>query len=264
MKLQKALLVFQTNQVSSKSDTPIATINCRTIILTTLIYLICVLSIPLLQLDRIIWYGVYPILMAPLTGISYTKIFIKSLLVLPFIVFIGIFNPILDHAVAFHIGSVTVTKGWISFISIIIRGLLCMQALIILISSNSFYRVCESLSYFRVPKILIIQLLMLYRYSVVLMEEAVKMYYSVVSRGYGKSSFPLKMWSKFMGSLFINTIERSKRIHRAMKARGFDGEIHLGDAPKWKIQDLYFFAIWTLVFLSLHFINLSQIFFSTL
>ncbi|MCH5234721.1 MAG: cobalt ECF transporter T component CbiQ [Muribaculaceae bacterium] len=263
MKLQKALLTLHSNQTSTKNDALISKLDSRILILTTVIYLVFVLSLPLVSLAQIIWFAVYPIIMAPLTGTNYSNIFIKSLWVLPLILLIGIFNPILDHTEAFKISGVTVSYGWLTFSSIIVRGLLCMQALIILINYDGFLKICESLRSFGLPKILTVQLLMLYRYLGVLLEEAQRMHISIISRGYGKSSFPLKMWTQFIGSLFINTVERSKRIHMAMSARCFDGEIQLGETKRWNLKDIYFLIVWSSIFILLRFYNLSDFLFST-
>ena len=264
MNLQKAIIILQSNQVSPKKDNLILNLDCRALILTTFLYLIIVLSLPLYKLDQIIWFAIFPIVMAPLTGESYSKIFVKSLYVLPFILLIGIFNPFIDKSEAFKVGDWSISYGWLSFFSIIIRGLLCMQALLILINFSGFLKICDAFRSLRAPKILTVQLLLLYRYLWTLLEESQRMHNAIVSRGYGKNSYSIKLWTQFVGGLFINTIERSKRIHRAMIARGFNGEIHVSDFKSWRPIDTFFLLICLSLFAILYFVNISELFFSTI
>lgn len=260
MKFQKAIITLYANQGVAKNDALISYIDPRCFLTVTILYLFFLLSVPLTQLDRIIWFAIYPIVMAPFTGVSFSKVFIKSLYVLPFILLLGIFNPLLDHREAFEVGHFVVTQGWITFISITIRGLLAVEALLILNNFCGFNKICESLRALHCPKVLVVQLSMLHRYIGVLLEESSKMHSSVMARGYGKSSFPIKLWTHFVGALFFKTMERSKRIHNAMLSRGFDGDFPLSNNMKWTIKDTFFLIVWTIVFTLLHIINMSQIF----
>ena len=261
MNLQKAILTLSSYQTASEDTSYIGRLDSRALILVTLSYIICILSLPIEVPDKLIWFAVYPILMSPLSGKSYTSVFIKSLYVLPFIILIGIANPIYDKRPAFEVGSTTITYGWLSFLTIILRGLLSVQALLILISNCGFIGICNALTRLRVPKVLTTQLLLLYRYMGLLLEEAFNMQRAITSRGYGKKSFPLRMWVTMVGSLLIHTYERSKRIHFAMLSRGFNGSIPIGDTRKWRLGDLLFCIIWAALFLFLLFFNLGQLVF---
>ena len=93
----------------------------RTNMLLSLVYLCLLLSIPLQDVQRLIWFALFPIIWASVAGIGYATILRRSLYVLPLIVFVGIFNPIIDRAPAFVACGVEVSRGWVSFISIIVR-----------------------------------------------------------------------------------------------------------------------------------------------
>lgn len=261
MNLQKAILTLSSYQCASEDKTIIGKLDSRALLLVTLSYIVCIISLPIEIPERLIWFAIYPILMAPLTGESYTSVFIKSLYVLPFIVFIGIANPIYDKRPAFEMGEITVTYGWLSFITIILRGLFSMQALIILIRNSGYIGLCNALTRLKVPKVLTTQLLLLYRYIGLLLEEAFNIQRAIVSRGYGKKSFPISMWVTIVGSLLINTYERSKRIHEAMLSRGFNGSIPVGKPERWRLSDLTFCIIWLGVFLLLIFFNPGRLLF---
>ena len=257
-KFETAISFIQRSQIALNRDSFISDIDPRALLISIFLFFICLLSLPLDYPDRLIWFAVFPILLCSLSDISYSKIFVRSLYVLPFIFLIGIFNPFLDHRVAFKAGEFDVTYGWLSFISIMVRGLLCMQALLILIEICGFIQICNALRKLGLPKILTTQLLLLYRYIGVLLQEASDMHRAAISRGYGKKSFPLKLWATFTGSLLIRSYERSKRLHYAMISRGFDGTIPIGKSFGWNFKDSLFIGIWGFVFIFLTFYNLTS------
>lgn len=260
MNIQKAILTLNEYQTGVKENSFIGRLDSRALIYTTFIYIFCILSLPIEIPEKLIWFAAYPILAAPLSGMTYTSVFLKSLYVLPFILLIGIANPIYDKRPAFDVGDITVTYGWLSFLTILLRGLFAVQALLILISNSGFIGICNALNRLRVPKILVTQLLLLYRYMGLLLEEAFNIQRAISSRGYGKSSFPLKMWVTMVGALLIRTTERSKRIHDAMLSRGFNGFIPLGRPQKWQFADTVFCLSCTAAFLFLRFFNLGKFF----
>lgn len=261
MNLQKAILTLNSYQIGTEEKTFIGRLDARALFLTTLFYIICILALPVEVPERLIWFAVYPIMMAPLSGQSYSSIFLKSLYVLPFVVLIGIANPIYEKRVAFEVGNINVTYGWLSFLTIILRGMLSMQALLILISNCGFIGICNALTRLHVPKVLTTQLFLLYRYMGLLLEEAFNMNRAITSRGYGKKSFPLKMWVTIVGSLLIHTYERSKRIHDAMLSRGFNGTIPVGKTLKWSLQDTVFCLVCFGLFIFLFYFNMGELLF---
>lgn len=261
MNLQKAILTLNSYQTESEDKTYVWRFDSRALIIVTLAYIIFILSLPVEIPEKLMWFAVYPIIMAPLSGLRYTRVFIKSLYVLPFIILIGIANPIYDRRPAFEMGNVIVTYGWLSLLTIVLRGIFSVQALLILISNCGFIGICNALNRMRVPRVLTTQLLLLYRYMGLLLEEAFNMQRAITSRGYGKKSFPISMWVTIVASLLIHTYERSKRIHDAMLSRGFNGSIPIGKPGTWKLSDSIFCVICGGLFLFLMYFNLGYIIF---
>lgn len=139
--------------------------DSRALLIVTLFYLIALLSMPLENLSGLIWFGVYPILGAAILGRSFNRIFLKSTVVLPFVLMIGIFNPVFDQTEMTKIGPWELSHGWITFISITLRGLFAQQALLLLTESCGFIGMCRAMRQLYVPAFLTTQLEMVYRYS---------------------------------------------------------------------------------------------------
>lgn len=255
-KLEKTLTIL--NAKPSQESAPVSAL-C--VLMVTLVFSFCVLSVPVYDPVMLLWYSVYPIVCSAWYGISFGRLFVRSLIILPFAVLIGVFNPIMDTTPAFTVGSVTVTQGWLSFTSIILRSLLAMQAVLMLISTHGFEGLCRGLSRLHVPSFIVDQLLFVYRYLTVLIEEALSMKRAREARGFGRGSFPMKMWAQFIGQLFLRTIGRADRIHAAMCARRFDGRLpQVGMKDKWHRGDTIFLVLCTALFIILRFVNLSCLF----
>ena len=195
----------------------------RVCVLTSILFLVLMLSVPVGHLSMLIWFALYPIIISAVAGIPFGGIFLKSLYVLPLVALIALFNPIYDHTPAFSISGVTITVGWITFTSIIVRGLLAMQCVLILVESSGFTGMCRGMRRLGVPAFLTDQIQFVYRYLSVLLQEAISMRRAREARGYGRKSYPLRLWGMMTGQLFLRAIDRAERINRAMLARGFNG-----------------------------------------
>lgn len=237
-------------------------VDPRVAIAVSLVYLVVMLSVGVGHLSALLWFALYPIISSALLGLQFSRIFRKSLVVLPLVALIGIFNPWLDLTPAFKIGSIIISEGWISFISIVLRGLLAMQCVLILIESEGFIGLCRGLHRLGIPRFLTDQLQFVYRYIAVLINEASIMKRAREARGFGRRRMPLKMWSTMIGQLFLRTIDRSERIHNAMLARGFNGSLpdFYSSPLSLKIADWIYLIVWISLFLVFRFAPLSSLF----
>ncbi len=260
-KLENALL--RLNALEHECGEPQYRLTTFVTLIVTIAYLIAMLSVPLKNFATLIWFSIYPLVAIQFYGLRFSRIFLESLYVLPFVVLIGIFNPLIDKETAFMAGSIAVSKGWISFASIILRGILAVQAALILISAHGFTAMCSSLRKLGLPTFLVTQIQFVYRYLGVLLSEALNIQRSANARGYGKKNFPLKIWGAMTGQLLIRTLDRGESIHRAMLARGFTGSLpyyHANNSQKLRIGDVIWGVSWILIFIVLRFVNLSSLF----
>lgn len=254
-RLEKALLTI--NDLGRGRN---VAVSALAMLVVTVLYLLAVLSVPLHSPQILIWLAIYPVIQSEASGIGFASIFKKSLWLLPLFLFIGIFNPIFDTTPAFTFNNITISQGWVSCISIIIRGLLAVQAAFILAYSVGFYDVCHSLRHLGCPKILVVQLMFTYRYLGVVVEEAITMSRARKARGFGRKNYPLGMWGRMVGQLLIRSYDRAGNIHKAMLARGFRGTIPANRSHTLDKKSIIFIIVWTAVIAILRFVNLSVMF----
>lgn len=257
--LEKAITILNARQMKPGTPSHIGDIDARALLTVTVVYLVALLSVPLQRTDMIIWFAAYPIISAPLAHVAYERLFRNSLFILPLLIFIGIFNPLYDRLPAFTLFGICISAGWISFISILIRGLLSTQALLLLIRVAGFNEMCFAMQRLGCPTVIVTQLLMVYRYLSVLLQEALTMQRARMARSYGSSSFKASMWGPFIGQLLLRSIERSRRVNMAMKARGFNGSLITSPPTHWNTADTVYCLVWIPILIALRFADIPSL-----
>jgi cobalt/nickel transport system permease protein len=164
-------------------DTPIHRLDARIKILTTLAFVIVVMSFPRYAIAALTPLAAYPLFLLIAGTIPLKDIAKKIAVAAPFALVIGIFNPIIDHTPALTHGSLVISQGWLSFASIMLRFLLTVSAALALVATTGMYRIGVGLEQMGFPRVFIMQLLFLYRYLFVVSEEALTMVRSVSCRG---------------------------------------------------------------------------------
>jgi len=223
-------------------DSVVHRLDPRAKVIATLIFIITVVSYDKYAIAPLIPFITFPMAMAIL-GFVPVKLLAKRLLIAsPFIVLIGIFNPILDRSVAIELGGWEISGGWISFASILLRGFLCIAAAVLLVATTSFPRITEAMRSLGVPRVLVVQLMLLYRYLFLLIEEARSMNRAKALRS-ASSKTPLKVAASMLSVLLIRTIDRGDAVYLAMKTRGFEGELKTARQMEWRTADSVFMSI---------------------
>ncbi|MDE6265564.1 MAG: cobalt ECF transporter T component CbiQ [Paramuribaculum sp.] len=257
--LEKAINSFAALERGGEANGFVPDARCSFIV--TILYLVAMLSVPVGALSRLVWFAVFPIVGSAVQGVGYGKIFMRSLVVLPIVALIGIANPFFNRVPAFYICGHEITEGWIEFVSILLRGILSVQALLLLCAGSGITGMCRAMNRLGLPDFVSSVLLMVCRYISVLLEEALCMRRARESRGYGKKSFPLSSWGTFIGQLLLRTVERGERVHRAMLSRGFEGKVvAFGASERWRVCDTIYLIAWLMVFIFLWFVNPSRFF----
>jgi len=224
----------------SYGDTPVHRLDPRAKILATLIFVITVVSYPKYEVAALTPFALFPLLMIVLGEVPAGLIMKRTLIVSPFALMIGLFNPLLDRQTMTVIGGLEISGGWLSFSSIMIRFLLSVTAVLALIATTSFPNVCRGLTRMGVPRALVTQLLFLYRYLFLLVEEGTRVRRARDLRAGGGSSRSLRLAAQVIGGLFIRTMDRAERIYQSMVIRGFDGEMKMIGRLSFSTRDLSF------------------------
>ena len=241
--------------------TPVHRVHPLAKLLTTLAFILAVASFGKYDLAALLPLVLYPVVIISLGRLPAAYLFQRLLLVVPFVFFIGIFNPWFDQAPLIQIGTITISGGWISFLSILIRVALTVSAALILMATSGLNEIAAALLIIKIPKVFVMQLLFLFRYLSVLLEETARIIRAHSLRSFsGKGNgIRFKVWGSLVGQLLLRTMNRAERIYQAMLCRGFSGEIHSAGIRKIVWTDILYCAGWMLFFGLVRFYNLPLI-----
>ena len=242
-----------------RSDSFLHRIDARGKIITTVVFIVVVMSFKRYDVAALVPLFLYPFVLLALGRLPVGYIFRKVAITAPFAFFVGMFNPVMDSQPFMMIGAWSISGGWLSFFSIMLRFILTVSVALILVASTGIYRLCAGLESMGVPRVFALQLLFLYRYFFVIADEGLRMMRSFEMRSDGGGAMKLGVYGSLAGHLFLRSIDRAQRIYRAMAARGFEGDIRLMQPPALRLSDALFLAGWIGFFLIARWTDLSNI-----
>lgn len=229
---------------NNRAEGVLTRFDVRAVTLSLLCYLVAMLSLPATDLGDLLVMWCLLIMATSLSGVRFRSMFRKVIFVLPLILLIGLFNPIIDRTPIATFSGVTITRGWVTFLAIILRGVMAVGAVAVVTEGIGFRAICYALRRLGVPKLFTEQLLFLHRYLFVIVEEAEDMSRARLARSGGKSGLRLRVWATLIGTLLIRSIDRAERIYGAMLARGYQGEMPERRAKKeWRKHDTLLLVI---------------------
>ena len=255
-----SLLDFKQLDLLAMRQTAVHRLDPRAKVLTTLCYILCVVSFGRYEISAMLPFLVYPAALIASGDLPFGYILRKVLFVIPFALLIGIFNPVFDRQVVMQLGALEIWGGWFSFISILIRAILTAGIAITLVAVTGFPAICEALEKLGMPKVLAVQLLFLYRYIFVLTDEAVRTARALQLRTFGRRGPGLRQFGALVGHLLLRTWSRAERIHMAMLARGFSGELHTARRQsRFGGKDILFMGGWISLFILFRLYNAPKL-----
>lgn len=118
-------------------------------------------------------------------------------------------------------------RGWGLGLTILFRGLLAFTVSLWLVNVMPFEQLLLTLRRWKCPAVVVAILAFMYRYVFVVWSELDKLRVARRARDFGQTSiwFRWKTLAQMVGMLLIRSLNRSERIHGAMQARGWDGQV---------------------------------------
>ncbi|MDR2551164.1 MAG: cobalt ECF transporter T component CbiQ [Desulfobulbus sp.] len=224
--IESAFIDLQRLDRLAACDSAVHRLDPRVKVLITLAFLVCVVSFDKYAIAGLLPFALFLTLVIGLSGIPSGFVLNRVLLAAPLALLIGLFNPVYDHQPLMRFGTLVIAGGWLSLLSLVLRFCLTVGAVLALIATTGFNAVCRALEQLGMPTVLAVQLLLLYRYLFVLVEEGLRLNRARVLRSFQGRGLGIRACSFLLGSLLLRTLDRSQRIHLAMRCRGFDGTIH--------------------------------------
>jgi cobalt/nickel transport system permease protein len=243
----------------AEKKTVIHNLNPVVKLLVTIMYLIVVVSYGKYDITGLLPFIFYPVIIFVLSEIPFFPIFKRSLVVLPFILGIGVFNPLFDRVTYVVVSGIHISGGWISFVSLMIKCSLTVLAGLLLITTTSIDKISLALRKLFVPRIFVTQLLLTYRYISVLLDEAGRVMKAYHLRAPMERGVSFKVTGSLLGQMLLRAFDRANRVYNAMVLRGFNGEYNFTKESKLSSGSMIYFILWITFFLIARFFNVPEL-----
>ncbi len=250
-KIDDSLFDFGAIDALACRDSAVHRLDARAKVLAVLVFVAVVASYSRYAVLALLPMLVFPAVLILLARLPVMFLLKRLLLVAPFAVLVGVFNPFFDQQVQLQLGSLAVTGGWLSFCSILLRFLLTVGSVLVLVAVTSFPAICQAMGRLGVPWAFVLQLLFLYRYIFVLGDEARRMVRARSLRSFHGRGSGLRVYASMLTQLLWRTLERAQRIYQAMLSRGFAGRFRLLAVPRFRLRDALFVGGWSCYFILL-------------
>ncbi len=228
-------------------------------LLTTIFYIVVVMSFHKYDIVGLLVLILFPLIVYSISTIPASTCFKKLRLVLPLVILVGLFNPFFDRIVLFHIGSFAVTGGMVSMVTLMMKGVFSLMASFILIATTPIEEICSAMRKLFVPRILVVLILLTYRYIGIMLDEVAIMYDSYMLRAPRQNGIHVSAWGSFLGQLILRSMDKATSLYESMNLRGFKGEYDYRFAREKNRFSKLYAAIFCLLILACRFYNIPSL-----
>ena len=258
-KMEKALHELGEMDELAAQSSPIHDLSATAKLLATVAYIVTVVSFDKYDLNGLVPFVLWPLLLFQLSGVPVRTCFYKLRIVLPLVMAVGLFNPFFDRAPLLRLGTLLVSGGTVSMLTLMLKGVFCLMASFLLMAATPIDCLCASLRTLHVPKTLVTLLLLTYRYVGVMTEELAVMTDAYHLRAPGQKGIHVSAWGSFLGQLLLRSMDRAQELYASMLLRGYHEHFHYAPVKPFTGKDALYLAVCIGVFVLLRFVPLAQL-----
>ncbi|MBR1566036.1 MAG: cobalt ECF transporter T component CbiQ [Oscillospiraceae bacterium] len=257
-KMEKALHELSEMDELAALDSPIHRLHPAAKLLTTIAYIVLVVSFDKYDLDGLIPMLLWPVLLFQISGIPVRTCFYKLRIVLPLVMAVGLFNPFFDRTPLLMLGTVRISGGVISMLTLMGKGVLCLMASFLLMATTPIDSLCAALRRLHVPGLIVTLLLLTYRYVGVMTEELAIMTDAYHLRAPGQKGIHISAWGSFLGQLLLRSMDRAQELYSSMLLRGYHEHFHYAPVGVFALRDGVYTLAGVTVLALLRFVPVAQ------
>ena len=210
-------------------------------IIVTIIYVIKVISMKQFIISDITCIVLYPLILFKVGKVPIKFIVKKIIFILPIILGLSVINLIIDFSYS---------EIYFSLL-LLFKCTFALIGALLLIVTTGVNNLAFGLKKLKIPNILIMQILMLYRYIILMMEEFYRVKSAYELRTLGEKSMTMKDYGQIVGQMFLKTIDRSEKVYEAMKLRGFEEDLYINSNKRAGRIDFLYLIICTVILIFL-------------
>ncbi len=226
-RIGEALAQLGTLDEIAARDTPAARLDPRVKVMATLAFASVVASFGRHEVLRLVPLAAFPVALAALGDVSWRPLLRRLALASPLVLAVAASELLLDRAPAVALGPVVLSGGAVACATIAVKFALSLAAALALVATTGFDPVCAGARRLGAPRVVVAQLLLMYRYLFLLADEARRMVRAHDQRCVRPVGISMRVAGALLGQLLVRALARAERVHTAMRCRGFDGELRL-------------------------------------
>ncbi|MDR2803190.1 MAG: energy-coupling factor transporter transmembrane protein EcfT [Treponema sp.] len=246
----------------SRMNSPAHKLNTGIKIMVTLLFLTLVISFPPKTVSELVPFFIYPMFMMSLSAMPYrpiiSRIKFAVSLALPFALAKGLGSLLLIRDSESVIGGFDINGSIVSFVSIMMKILLCVSAVLMLFATTPFYNICAVFTGIRVIRVFGLRLSLIYIFINTLIDEGRSMRTAYCLRAPIKKNMPRNM-RVLWGQILLRGFSRASRAVKAMKCRGFSGRYYPTEKRPIRFADILFITAAAIILLILRFFNINML-----
>lgn len=212
---------------SVRADSLFGRIHSAAHLAATFAFLLILASFGKYSLSGVAGMCAYPLALALLGDIPVWRSLSRIRYALLPVLLVGVANPFFDRETAVRIGALEISRGWLSF------SVLCVKGVLALLSGWSLLRIVgigglvRAFSAFRLPAYFGFGLELLHRHLLLLVKETRRMREAYQLRSGGAKALKPSAWGSFAGLLLLRASDRALRVQEAIVLRGYRPEMSI-------------------------------------
>ena len=258
-KMQRAMRELSEMDELAVRSSPVHALHPAAKLTVTIVYILITISFSKYDLGGLVPMVLWPVLLFQISGIEVRTCFYKLRIVLPLVMAVGLFNPVFDRTVILWIGSLGVSGGVISMLTLMLKGVFCLMASFLLMATTPIDSLCAALRRLHVPKLLVTLLLLTYRYVGVMTEELAVMTEAYHLRAPGQKGIHISAWGSFLGQLLLRSMDRAQELYSSMLLRGYRQEFRYADIRPFRARDALYMILCAAAFLLLRTVRIAEL-----
>ena len=258
-KITKAIYEIEHISQMAEKDQWMNRIHPLVKLFLTVFYIFTVVSFHKYDFLGVLSMAVYPLIIFMIGDISVKEALYRLRIVLPVVCIVGILNPFFDREILLYFGTIGISQGVVSMFSLMLKGVLTVLASYLLIVTTSIEKICYALRLLHVPKLLVTQILLIYRYITVLLAQTKKITQAYALRAPGQKGIRHDAWGSLVGQLLLHSMDRAEVVYESMCLRGYQGEFPPDASCGFHGKDAAFLFIWSAVFVLFRIFPVFQI-----
>ena len=226
-------------------------------LLITILYIILLTSINKYDLIKTLSMAIFLILVSIVQDISLKDILKRFKTIFFILIILGIANLIFDRNII-YIGNVRLRAGIISMVTLILKGFFVIISSYFLIITTKIEEICYSLKLLHCPNILITTIMLIYRYIILFLKEAQRIWVAYKMRAPKQKGINYKAWGSLVGSFMIRSIDKAEIVYQAMELRGFNPNTFFIDDRKFDKYSVIYLIFGTFLILFIRYIPIFE------